>query len=264
MAKYCRRKIYSGRVLECVSRPVSARVKIGKADLEKPPRHDIDRVGHLMGISKRRMTRTINSNFSNDAYFVTLTFDNEHYDDTYATAYAIFRKFCRKLKRINPDYKAVWVYGRGRKNKRIHIHMIISGVAVEKIMSKWTWGDIVDVEPLSEWNYDHVTGECYGRDYRALAAYMFRHWTSEQEGTQYYHVTRNLESPFMDEPEEIDDDAYNSKPDVPPDYVLVDYYCNTYGCKIHRYVFMPPDYSDEPPLPFLPPLPGGLAPLDSK
>lgn len=86
MSKYCRRNIFSGRVLECVSRIFGDRVKIEKANLEKPPKEDPCYKEHLKGISRRRMTRTINSNFSNDDYFVTLTFDDTHYDDTYATA----------------------------------------------------------------------------------------------------------------------------------------------------------------------------------
>lgn len=232
----CKRRTFSGVVLEQEVFWVGENAK-NLRDIEpKPPiRSEAEKAAYNEKQSLKRFIRNINSNFTPDDYYVTLTLDNEHLIDTFPEAKRIRESYIRSLQRLFPGATLVTMMGRGKRSKRIHFHMLISGVPRKVISEKWVWGRIKNIEHLREQNYyeriDH------GADYTGLAIYLFDHWTPEQGKGKRWRQTLNLQRPDREKPT-IPKRTYsaNHPPITPKGYRLVETRSTDYGYLYFKYV----------------------------
>lgn len=192
--------------------------------------------------SLKRFIRIVNTNFGPPAYYVTNTFDDEHLPQDFKGARRALDNYFRRLQYAFPDMVGVAVMGRGKRHGRIHIHCIISGVDEKTIREKWTQGAIVRAEHLRKHNF--YDGVDHGRDYTALATYLFNHWTAEQGGGKRWRQTKTIQQPDKKKPT-IPKRRYSvdKPPKTPKGYILVEkreskHYMG--GYLYFKYVKIPP------------------------
>lgn len=181
-----KRRIFSGTVCEQVIYTVSERN--GERPETARPRlrfkNDAERAEHRSRISLHNFVRLVNANFGPGCYYGTLTLDDSHELYTFPDALRVQANYARRLLRAAPDGVIVFVAGRGENTGRIHFHFISRDIPEEVLRGKWFGGSVVRIDPLREHNiYDGID---HGRDYTALASYLFRHWTPEQGGHRYH------------------------------------------------------------------------------
>lgn len=92
--------------------------------------------------AERELTRTLNANFTDGDYELTLTFSDESLPDRYEEAYKLAVNYLRRVKRLYvrqgyPEFKYVIVPGGGR----FHFHIVMTGgVGREEIEGLWKLG----------------------------------------------------------------------------------------------------------------------------
>lgn len=232
----CKRRTYSGVVLEQEVFWVGANAKNLRNIEPKPPgRSEAEKALYNERQSMKRFIRNLNSNFTPDDYYVTLTLDNDHLVDMFPEAKTIRESYIRSLRRLFPDVVLVMVMGRGKRTKRIHYHMLISGVPRRVISEKWVWGRIKNIEHLREHNYYNRID--HGADYTGLAIYLFDHWTPEQGKGKRWRQTINLRQPAKEKPT-IPKRIYSTSrpPITPKGYQLVEARSTEYGYLYFKYV----------------------------
>lgn len=234
--KRVRRHTYAGQVLDIEVYTVNNQT----ASLREPtPRFKDEeaRKAFMLARARKYHERLVNANFTPAGYYCTLTFDRENECHTWKETKYLAQLYIRRIKRKYEKAKIMWYAGRGAKTARYHIHMLIENVPEEIIYKQWTYGDVVRVEHLREHNY--YNGVDHGRDYTALANYLFDHWTPEQ-GKHRYRATRNLRKPEREEPKEIKRVYTPEKPPkTPKGYKLVDIHATKYGYICFKYVVDP-------------------------
>ena len=150
----CMREIRSGAVLEREYYAVAdAPRNIGKSEpkpqnLRTPEEKEI----YNRRKSEKQFIRLVNSNFTSNDYYVTLTYDDEHYPESYKQALDDLRNYIRRLKYSNPAARIVGVVGYGTKTGRLHLHLMIGGVCELDIISKWNGGKVAKFEKLRQHN----------------------------------------------------------------------------------------------------------------
>lgn len=213
----------SGDVLEQEVFYMAPNTKKIRGAAPKPPPDRTPEEKEIFNLkqSLKRFIRLFNHNFSPAAYYVTQTFDDLHLPPDYKGARRALDNYFRRLKYDYPQMVAVAVVGRGRKSGRLHIHCVISGVDRETIKNKWSLGAVSRIEPLREHNY--YDGIDHGRDYTALATYLFNHWDKEQGGKgKRWKQTKTIQQPEKDKPTIIKRKYTTSKPPITPNgYMLV-------------------------------------------
>lgn len=134
----CLKKTQSGAVCEIEIYSVPDGVKLTKNTEPKPQnvRTDEEKARYNRHKSEKHFVRLVNTNFTSAAYYVTLTYDNEHLPPSYAEAVKNLENYVRRLRYSNPHAKIVAVTGCGSRSGRLHHHLIVSGVSEGDILGK--------------------------------------------------------------------------------------------------------------------------------
>ena len=238
-----KKRTFSGVVCEQEVYDIPDRIKDVRN--AKPPRPrfktEEEREQHRIGISRRKHTRLVNSNFTHNSLYSTLTLSNQFEVHTFEEAEKIRKNFMKRIKRKFPDARMMIYMGRGKSTHRIHFHMLSNGVPEEAIRQKWNLGNIIRIDHLKEHNY--YDGIDCGEDYTGLANYLFDHWTPEQ-GRKRWSATQNLIKPEEEAPKEIKREYTETKaPLAPKGYILVESKSTKYGYLYFKYVKKPPKKS---------------------
>lgn len=238
-----KKRTFSGVVCEQEVYDIPDRIKDVRN--AKPPRPrfktEEEREQHRIGISRRKHTRLVNSNFTHNSLYSTLTLSNRFEVHTFEEAEKIRKNFMKRIKRKFPDARMMIYMGRGKSTHRIHFHMLSDGVPEEAIRQKWNLGNIIRIDHLKEHNY--YDGIDCGEDYTGLANYLFDHWTPEQ-GRKRWSATQNLIKPEEEAPKEIKREYTETKaPLAPKGYILVESKSTKYGYLYFKYVKKPPKKS---------------------
>lgn len=238
-----KKRTFSGVVCEQEVYDIPDRIKDVRN--AKPPRPrfktEEEREQHRIGISRRKHTRLVNSNFTHNSLYSTLTLSNQFEVHTFEEAEKIRKNFMKRIKRKFPDARMMIYMGRGKSTHRIHFHMLSDGVPEEVIRQKWNLGNIIRIDHLKEHNY--YDGIDCGEDYTGLANYLFDHWTPEQ-GRKRWSATQNLIKPEEEVPKEIKREYTEAKaPLAPKGYILVESKSTKYGYLYFKYVKKPPKKS---------------------
>ncbi len=238
MQKY-KRRTFSGVVLEQeVFYTGAAPGRLRDFEPRPPMRTDEERARYNEAQSLKRFTRNINSTFTPDDYYATLTLDEAHVVDTFPEAKTIREKYIRSIQRAYPNAVIIVVMGRGKRGGRIHFHMLIAGVPRRAISQKWIWGRVKNIEHLREHNYyDRLD---HGTDYTALAVYLFDHWTPEQGKGKRWRQTQTVRRPEAERPAAAKRRYSPGKPPAAPQgYVLVATRSTEWGYQYFKYIKMP-------------------------
>ena len=239
-----KRVTVSGAVLEQEIFNVAPNTKNVKGAVPKPltERTAEEKEKYNLKQALKRFIRIVNHNFSPAAYYVTNTFDDAHLPQDFKAARRVLDNYIRRLQYAFPGMVAVAVMGRGKRSGRIHIHCIISGVDEKTIREKWTHGKIKRIEPLREHNF--YNGVDHGRDYTALATYLFNHWTPEQGSGKRWKQTKTIQQPDRKKPTFPKRRYSLDKPPVTPKgYMLVEKRESAHylgGYLLFKYVKIPP------------------------
>ena len=238
-----KKRTFSGVVCEQEVYDIPDRIKDVRN--AKPPRPrfktEEEREQHRIGISRRKHTRLVNSNFTHNSLYSTLTLSNQFEVHTFEEAEKIRKNFMKRIKRKFPDARMMIYMGRGKSTHRIHFHMLSDGVPEEAIRQKWNLGNIIRIDHLKEHNY--YDGIDCGEDYTGLANYLFDHWTPEQ-GRKRWSATQNLIKPEEEAPKEIKREYTETKaPLAPKGYILVESKSTKYGYLYFKYVKKSPKKS---------------------
>lgn len=232
MTKYMK-KTYSGSVLEIeLFNGADSKAPKLKTNPEAI-RTEQQRQEYNRRKSEKHFIRIVNTNFNHNAYYVTLTYNNDNLPDTYEQAQKNLDNYIRRLRRINPQAKIIGVTGYGRKGGRLHHHLIISGVAESDIIGKWCGGDIIRAETLRKNNI--YNGKNHGEDFTALAAYLHAHTPNDVKGKRWKQ-TKTIVQPKEDKPKKITRCYSEYKPPkAPKGYELAEvqtseYYGSGYIC----------------------------------
>lgn len=146
--------------------------------------------------SYEKLLMLVCANFSPGDWWVTLTYDDEHLPGNREASHPYWRKFMRWYRKYRYDNKEQLLYvyctqltTRGG-GKRLHHHMILrheDDTDEERIKSLWTFGKIVYVRKLRDWNdiLDKVHYMC--REPRELGVYI--------PGEQMWTASRGLVRP---------------------------------------------------------------------
>lgn len=232
-----KKRIFSGNVCEQIVYNVSDRGDVKKAKPKKPRfKDEAEREAHRTGIAKRRFIRIVNANFTPAGYFATLTLDAASECHDFDEARIIRKNYVRRLLYRFPEAHIVIVMGRGRSTSRIHFHMLIEaeGMTAEDVIAAWRDGTVTRIDHLREHN--RYEGVDLGRDYTAVATYMFEHWSAEQGG-HYAYCSRTLAQPEEEAPRECVREYTPEKPPVEPKgFRYVSCIWNNYGYMIFKYV----------------------------
>lgn len=248
----CLKKTRSGAVCEIEVYSVPDGVKLTK---NTEPKHqnvrtDEEKARYNNHKSEKHFVRLINTNFTSAAYYVTLTYDNEHLPTSYAAAVKNLDNYIRRLRYSNPNARIVAVTGFGSRSGRLHHHLIVSCVAEGDILGKWTGGEIVKAEHLRKDNY--YNGINHGEDFTALAVYLHKHTPAEHKGKRWKQ-TKNVVKPIAEKATPIKR-AYSEicPPKTPDGYLLVEvktceffngYICFKYVRKLCEPLNIQPNFS---------------------
>ena len=235
-----KKQIYSGVVCEQIVYSVPDRTRnINKSSPRVRFKTEEERASHRIGIARRRIARLVNENFTTKSIYSTLTFNQENEIHSYDEAKWVKKCFCRRLKYAYPEAKFYIVYGRGKRTHRFHFHMISEGVPAEEIQRIWGYGNLERWSYLREHNfYDDGKGSKidHGKDWTALAYYMFDHYTPEQGG-HYYTISKNVRLPKADNVTEVKRNYSEDKPPRrPKGYILISKKRTEFGFLYYKYV----------------------------
>ena len=237
--KRVNRRTFSGSVCEQEVFTVSERTKDVRHAHPKHPRFQTEeeRIRHREAISQRNHARLVNENFGPESLYSTLTFDQDNEVHDFIDCKKLRDLYVRRLRRSYPD-AVIFIYiGQGKTTHRFHLHMLSEGIPEEAIIEKWGFGEIRRIEHLREHNY--YNGVDHGRDYTALANYLFAHWTPEQGG-HHWKQTRNARKPVREAAAPAKRVYSEEKPPVAPKgYVLVEKRSTQYGYQYFKYVKTP-------------------------
>ena len=198
----CKRVTRSGSVYELEFYPVSETVRDFSKSKPEPVnvRTPEEKARYNNHKSEKHFVRLINTNFTSTAYYVTLTYDNEHLPQGYTEAVKNLDNYIRRLRYSNPHSKIVAVTGYGSRLGRLHHHLIISGVSEGDILGKWLLGDIAKVEHLRKDNY--YNGINHGEDFTSLAIYLHQHTPTEHKGKRWKQ-TKNIQQPIQEKAKQV-------------------------------------------------------------
>lgn len=229
----CKRVTRSGAVYEVEFYPVSETVRDFSNSKPEPVnvRTPEEKERYNNHKSEKHFIRLVNTNFTSAAYYITLTYDNEHLPSSYAEAVKNLDNYIRRLRYSNPHAKIVAVTGYGSRSGRLHHHLIVSGVSEGDLLGKWLLGDIAKVEHLRKDNY--YNGVNHGEDFTALAIYLHQHTPTEHKGKRWKQ-TKNIQQPEQKKAKQVKR-VYSSErpPKAPKGFMFVeartsDYYKSGY------------------------------------
>ena len=235
---------FSGDVCEQYLFNIRENTDLKKAKPQKPRfESDEERQAFNLEVSRRRFMRMVNASFSPASIYSTLTYDAENEVHTVEECKRERDNFYRRILRAYPTAKVVLVYGRGKHTKRFHLHAITDGVPADELGKLWGRGSVIDVEHLRSHNFykDEKTGKKidHGRDYSALASYLFGHWQTEFGGHRW-KASRNVKEPEPETPTvAMRDYDENHPPIAPKGFFLVETRKTKYGFIYFKFVRLP-------------------------
>lgn len=194
------KRIYSGDILEIEIYPISD-IEKRKSRKEKRKESTKSQKNLNEKNATKKITRSINVNFTEDDYVAHMTYDKKHLPLTVEDARNDVKKYIRRLryhyKKDNlpsPKYIAVIEEPeKGKKKGRLHHHLIISGgLPRDKIEELWGKGRC---------NVDRLQPDEFG--YEGLARYI----SKDPKGKKRWIPSRNLEQPKI----EINDSKYTKR-----------------------------------------------------
>ncbi|MGM9602998.1 MAG: hypothetical protein ACI3W5_15615 [Faecousia sp.] len=226
MSRYMK-KLKAGRYNLVTAYKMTTRYDCPKARAEK--KNHTAKAQQLVNDRNSRiaLTAIIAENFSDSktAFFVTPSFDAEHYPSlTKKSEYWSFccseaKKYVKRLRRIaksrGGDIKYVFSVGVG-EGGRWHFHMLIDGVTTEDIRDVWGRGN-VDYHHLytdTKWVNDR-DWYCKADNVNpvAIAKYMMNNASCRLVGQHPWHVSRNCVRPKAEPAIIISDNASIEPPD---------------------------------------------------
>lgn len=149
----------------------------------------------------------------------------------------MMQRYIRRLKYQYRDAVIAAVCGQGKTTNRFHIHMITEGIPEETLQKQWSYGEVRECRRLREHNF--YSGVDHGRDYTALATYLFLHWRPEYGGHRWY-LSRNARKPEQEAPVEVKREYSEKHPPLTPKgYMLVETRNTPYGYYYFKYVRIP-------------------------
>lgn len=165
--------------------------------------------------SERRFIRKVNSSFTSRSFYITLTYDDFALPISYEEAEKLIANFLRRLKRWQPNLRAVTVTGYGRESNRLHHHLILDGdyIDIDKLLEMWTFGSIKRAERLRHHNY--YNGIDCGEDFTGLAVYLHAHSNAKTKGKRWKEAGK-LSEPIKDKPRELKIELSGDKPPRAP------------------------------------------------
>lgn len=189
MTKYREKKYICGKYMEVCVYPVYEVIKGKKRRVGRTPDAQKALNDHNR---KRKLTRLLNTNFTEDDIKIELTYSDESCPHSDEEAQRMLTNFLRRLKRYRkknalPDLKYIVVTEKGKKSGRYHHHCVLSGGMLAKdIRDIWGHGIIrlTQLEPGEK-----------GLD--ALAQYLTKNLTNGavEENQKAWHASRNLKQP---------------------------------------------------------------------
>lgn len=148
----------------------------------------------------RYVCRLFNHNFTDEGYFITLTYDDEHLPESFEEGEAEVNRYIRRVrykcrKKGLPAPKICKVTGYGARRKRLHHHLVISGELTPKELKK-LWRDSKG-EFRGKPTVDPLEFDKFGID--RLANYFIKHIDeNKKRGLKCtYFRSRNLEEPKL-------------------------------------------------------------------
>lgn len=143
------------------------------------------------------------ANFERHDLWVTLGFDDAHLPDSRKEAKVIVQRFFDRMRSTRRADGEVLKYAysihelQDDGSRRIHFHMVLNATQgrkdYEMIRSLWTWGDNIEIVPISETPYYH------NDDFLELAQYMMRERDPSAPltavGDKGFVCSRNLAKP---------------------------------------------------------------------
>lgn len=166
-------------------------------------------------------------NFTLDAHFVTVTYDDAHLPKTANAAKVQLRKFVRRLRdaRKLRGEMLTYIYVTEGKHgeKRFHHHLVINATQDrekdrEEIESLWDGGEVVHIQPLAKVSELEEVQEIGDNPYSRAAYYMTKEPAADYVGAQMWTASKGLSRP--DVQTEIVNDC--DTVDAPPRAVVLE------------------------------------------
>ena len=226
MAQY-RKEIRAGRYRMVTAYTATKRSDNQKSRAEK--KNHASKAQRLINERNSRIALTciIAANFmdSDTAFFVTTTFDNDHYPEYKKTSeYWSFccneaKLYMKRLRRLTNNRSSVlrYVYSVGvGECGRWHIHMLIDGVTAEDIRDAWGRGAVDYHNLFAEKNWA-ISRDWYIRSNNvnpaAIAKYFMHNASSRLVGAHPWHASKNCERPGIGKTTRISDSDSIEPPD---------------------------------------------------
>lgn len=211
------REVRSGSVLEkeIFTVPDGSHLTKRTEPKEEPVKTAEERAEINRRKSERIFIRKINSSFTSQSWYVTLTYRDFDLPLSYGEAERCLENFLRRLKRWAPGVRYIAVTGYGKQSSRLHHHLIIDGNGIdgEKLLELWTAGDVKRAERLRHNNY--YDGKNCGEDFTGLAVYLHAHSNAKAKGKRWKE-SRNVAKPFKDTPRPLKRELSEEKPPKAP------------------------------------------------
>mgnify|MGYP000926495085 CR=1 FL=1 len=183
--RYRTKTIKSGDVLECEIYPIWATQNEARKAKKRSTREAQKKLNEKN--AKKKLTRKINANFTEEDLCITLTYKNEVPD--LEQARKDIRNYIRRIRHYReknglPEMKYIYVIEfsgeGGRKKKRVHHHVVMSGMDRDEAEKIWGKGYA---------NARKLQPDDYGLE--AIARYMVK----EPNGGKRWCGSRNLKEP---------------------------------------------------------------------
>lgn len=183
---YREKKIYSRKILEVEIYPISIQER--KEKRKKKEKASLPKQKNLNDKNaKKHLIRLINTNFTDDDLAVHLTYTDGELPVDEEEAKKDVINYIRRIKHYRkknglPPLKYIAVIENGKKRKRIHHHILISGMDRDVVEKLWAKGRA---------NADRLKEDEYG--YEGLARYI----TKDPKGNKRWVQSKNLKQPVI-------------------------------------------------------------------
>lgn len=146
--------------------------------------------------AKGKLKMILAANFTPEDYLVTLTYRDEALPARRQTAQRDVKKYIATLRAVRKARGEVlrYIYTIEHKHGegRYHVHMVLNqsrGNDFEEIRSLWTHGEVIEIQPLTEWASPGNPG------YTAIAEYLAKESGDRPLGSRMWTGSTNLAKP---------------------------------------------------------------------
>lgn len=183
---YREKKIYSGKIKEVEIYPISIQER--KQPRGKKVKESLNKQKNLNDKNaKKHIIRLLNTNFTNDDLALHLTYTDKELPIDEKEARRDITNYIRRIKHYRkkkglPPLKYVAVIEYGKERKRIHHHIVISGMDRDVVEQLWGKGRA---------NADRLEEDESG--FEGLARYI----TKDPKGNKRWVQSKNLKQPIV-------------------------------------------------------------------